>query len=107
MIWDILLGKSCPKNYPVFQTRKAELSGNSGAPKPAAIMGASRGAIGTACAKNHPPRRVLVYHAMDHFDQEGNLTDLPTRERIIGLLRNRVDWAGRIGRNETGRAILA
>jgi len=50
--------------------------------KPAAIMGASTGAIGTARARNHPPRRVLVYlnmfpinqpevlisHAMDHFD---------------------------------------
>ena len=66
--------------------------------------------LGTACAQNHPPRRVLVdlstfpikqpemliSHAMDRFDQEGNLTDVPTRERIIGLLRNLLDWARRI-----------
>ena len=39
---------------------------------------------------------VLISHAMDRFDQEGN-SDLPTRERIIGLLQNLVDWAGRIG----------
>ena len=78
--------------------------------KPAAIMGASTGAIGTARAQNHL-RQILVYlnmfpinqpevlisHAMDRFDQEGNLTDVPTREHIIGLLQNLVDWARRIG----------
>src|SRR6478609_9695468 len=78
--------------------------------KPAAIMGASTGAIGTARAQNHL-RQILVYlnmfpinqpevlisHAMDRFDQEGNLTDLPTRERIIGLLQSLVDWTRRIG----------
>jgi len=79
--------------------------------KPAAIMGASTGAIGTARAQNHPPRQILVYlnmfpinqpevlisHAMDRFDQEGNLTDAPTRERIIGLLQSLVDWSRRLG----------
>jgi chromate reductase len=74
-------------------------------------MGATTGAIGTARAQNHPPRRVLVYlnmfpinqpevlisNAMDRFDQEGNLTDAPTSERIVGLLQNLVDWARRIG----------
>jgi chromate reductase len=59
----------------------------------------------------HPPRRVLVYlnmfpinqpevlisHAMDRFDQEGNLTDMPTRERITGLLQNLVYWARHVG----------
>ena len=78
--------------------------------KPAAIMGASTGAIGTARVQNHL-RQILVYlnmfsinqpevlisHAMDRFDQEGNLTDAPTRDRIIGLLQNLVDWARRIG----------
>jgi chromate reductase len=53
--------------------------------KPAAIMGASTGAIGTARAQNHL-RQILVYlnmfpinqpevlisHAMDRFDQEGS-----------------------------------
>ena len=80
--------------------------------KPAAIMGATTGAIGTARAQLHL-RQILVYlnmfpinqpevmisHAMDRFDQEGNLTDVPTREHIIGLLQNLVDWARRIGPN--------
>jgi chromate reductase len=80
--------------------------------KPAAIMGASTGAIGTARAQNHL-RQILVYlnmfpinqpevlisHAMDRFDREGNLTDVPTRERVTGLLQNLVDWARRIGPN--------
>ena len=75
-------------------------------------MGATTGAIGTARAQLHL-RQILVYlnmfpinepevmisHAMDRFDQEGNLTDVPTREHIIGLLQNLVDWAGRIGPN--------
>jgi hypothetical protein len=40
---------------------------------------------------------VLISHAMDRFNQEGNLTDVPTREHIIGLLQNLLDWARRIG----------
>jgi hypothetical protein len=40
---------------------------------------------------------VLISHAMDRFDQEGNLTDAPTRQRIIRLLQNLVDWTRRIG----------
>ena len=73
-------------------------------------MGASTGAIGTARAQNHL-RQILVYlnmfpinqpevlisHAMDRFDQEGNLTDVLTREHIIALLHNLADWAQRIG----------
>ena len=72
-------------------------------------MDASTGAIGTARAQNHL-RQILVYlnmfpinqpevlisHAMDRFDQEGNLTDVLTSEPIIGLLQNFVDWARRI-----------
>ena len=34
---------------------------------------------------------------MDRFDQEGNLTDALTKEHVIGLLQNLVDWARRIG----------
>ena len=78
--------------------------------KPAAIMGASTGAIGTARAQNHL-RQILVYlnmfpinqpevlisHATDRFDHEGKLTDLATRERIIVLLQNLMEWARRIG----------
>jgi hypothetical protein len=40
---------------------------------------------------------VLISHAMDRFDQEGNLTDVPTRKHIIGLLQNVVHWAQRVG----------
>jgi chromate reductase len=40
---------------------------------------------------------VLISHAMDRFDQKGNLTDVSTREHIIGLLQNLVDWTRRIG----------
>ena len=73
-------------------------------------MGATTGAIDTARAQNHL-RQILVYlnmfpinqpevlisQAMDRFDQDGNLTDVPTRERIIRLLQNLADWARRIG----------
>ena len=78
--------------------------------KPAAIMGASTGAIGTARAQNHL-RQILVYlnmfpinqpevlisHAMDRFDQEGKLTDVPTREHIVRLLQSLVYLVLRIG----------
>src|SRR5256886_4126975 len=78
--------------------------------KPAAIMGASTGAIGTARAQSHL-RQILVYlnmfpinqpevlisHAMDRFDQEGNLTDVITKEFILALLQNLVEWTRRIG----------
>jgi hypothetical protein len=42
--------------------------------------------------------QILISHAMDRFDQEGNLTDVRTKELIIGLLQNLVDWTLRIGR---------
>src|SRR5215831_7239399 len=78
--------------------------------KPAAIMGASPGHIGTARAQYHL-RQILVYlnmfpinqpevmigHAMDRFDEEGNLTDTVTTEFIMGLLQNLVEWTRRIG----------
>jgi chromate reductase len=84
--------------------------------KPAAIMGASPGHIGTARAQYHL-RQILVYlnmfpinrpevmigHAMDLFDQEGNLTDVITREFIMGLLQNLVEWTRRIGPPDTSR----
>src|SRR5215475_1612685 len=40
---------------------------------------------------------VLISQAMDRFDQEGKLTDVPTSEHIIALLENLMDWARRIG----------
>lgn len=78
--------------------------------KPAAIMGASVGAFGTARAQYHL-RQILVFlnmfpinqpevmigNAAARFDQEGNLTDEPTKELIRQLLQNLVMWTQRLG----------
>jgi len=78
--------------------------------KPAAIMGASVGSIGTARAQYHL-RQVMVFlnmfpvnqpevmvgNASERFDAEGNLTDAQTREYVGLLLRSLVDWTRRIG----------
>jgi chromate reductase, NAD(P)H dehydrogenase (quinone) len=79
--------------------------------KPAAIMGASIGRIGTARAQYHL-RQVMVFLNMfplnqpevmvgaanEHFDSEGNLTDEQTREYVRLLLQSLVDWTRRLGR---------
>jgi chromate reductase, NAD(P)H dehydrogenase (quinone) len=73
-------------------------------------MGASPGAIGTARAQYHL-RQIMVYlnmfpinnpevmirDAADCFDQAGNLTDVMTKEFILDLLQNLVNWTRRIG----------
>ena len=78
--------------------------------KPAAIMGASVGAIGTARAQYHL-RQVLVFldmfavnqpevmiaNAAQRFDAEGNLTDEATREFVRRLVQSLVDWTRLIG----------
>jgi chromate reductase len=73
--------------------------------KPAAIMGASIGAIATARMQyhlrqsmvflnmfplNHP--EVMIGHAAEKFDVDGNLTDEGTREFIRKMLQALVDW---------------
>ncbi len=73
--------------------------------KPAAIMGASVGNIATARAQyhlrqifvflnvfplNHP--EVMIGNASARFDEEGNLTDEETRERIRQQLISLVSW---------------
>jgi chromate reductase, NAD(P)H dehydrogenase (quinone) len=77
--------------------------------KPAAIMGASVGAIGTARAQYHL-RQVMVFlnmfpinqpevmiaNASQRFDSEGNLTDEQTKEFIRQLLHNLVEWTRRL-----------
>src|SRR5438874_3892448 len=77
--------------------------------KSAAIMGASPGHIGTARAQYHL-RQILVYlnmfpinqpdvmigHAADRFEQDVNLTDVITKEFILGLLQNLAEWTRRI-----------
>jgi chromate reductase len=79
--------------------------------KPAAILGASTGLIGTARAQlqlrqsfvfTHtiamPPPEVLVSQAATKFDADGRLTDEPTRELLDGFLRSFAAWIERIGR---------
>jgi chromate reductase len=78
--------------------------------KPAAIMGASVGAIGTARAQYHLRQmfvflnmfplnqpEVMISNASERFDQAGNLTDEATKEYIRKLLKNLVDWTRRLG----------
>lgn len=81
--------------------------------KPAAIMGASVGTIGTARAQYHLRQmmvflnmypinqpEVMIGNASERFDAEGNLTDEPTKEFIRQLLQNLVDWTRRIGQTQ-------
>jgi chromate reductase len=78
--------------------------------KPAAIMGASVGTIGTARAQYHLRQmfvflnmfpinqpEVMIGNASERFDADGNLTDDQTKEFIRKLLKNLVDWTRRIG----------
>lgn len=79
--------------------------------KPAAIMGATVGALGTARAQYHL-RQIMVFlnmfpinqpevmigNATSRFDQEGNLTDEATQEFIRQLLQNLVTWTKRLGK---------
>lgn len=80
--------------------------------KPAAIMGASVGTIGTARAQYHLRQmmvflnmfpinqpEVMIANAHERFDSEGNLTHEATREFIRQLLQNLVDWTRRIGQS--------
>src|SRR5688572_5401166 len=66
--------------------------------KPAAIMGASVGTLGTARAQYHLRQmfvflnmfavnqpEVMIAHAHKHFDEQGNLTD-ETAKKLIGQL---------------------
>jgi hypothetical protein len=40
---------------------------------------------------------VMIAHAEERFDQEGNLTDVITKEFILALLQSLVEWTRRIG----------
>jgi len=82
--------------------------------KPAAIMGASIGAIGTARAQYHLRQmmvflnmftvnrpEVMIAGAPKGFDAEGNLTDETAKELIRQLLQNLVEWARTIRKTNT------
>lgn len=77
--------------------------------KPAAIMGASGGAIGTARAQydlrkmmvflnmfpiNKP--EVMIGNAAGKFDEQGNLTDEATRGFIQQMLENLIAWTKKL-----------
>ncbi len=77
--------------------------------KPAAIMGASVGALGTVRAQYHLRQmfvflnmfpinqpEVMIGNASERFDSQGNLTDEGTKKLIRRLLQNLVEWTGRI-----------
>ena len=73
--------------------------------KPAAIMGASVGTLGTARAQYHLRQvfvflnvhavnqpEVMIANAAQNFDAEGNLTNETTKNLIRQLLSNLVAW---------------
>jgi chromate reductase len=77
--------------------------------KPAAIMGASMGAIGTARAQYHLRQvfvflnvyainqpEVMIGNAAERFDAHGNLRDETSKKLIRQLLQNLVDWTERL-----------
>ena len=81
--------------------------------KPAAIMGASVGTIGTARAQYHLRQmfvflnmfpinqpEVMIGNASERFDAAGNLTDDTTKDFIRQLLQSLVNWTRRIGETE-------
>ena len=77
--------------------------------KPAAIMGASIGTIGTARAQYHL-RQIFVFlnifpinqpelmigNAAERFDPQGNLTDEKTKEYIRELLQSLAEWTNKL-----------
>ena len=80
--------------------------------KPAAIMGASVGLIGTARAQYHLRQmmvflnmfpvnqpEVMIGNASKRFDSEGNFTDEATKDFIRQLLQNLAEWTRRLGQS--------
>jgi chromate reductase len=73
--------------------------------KPVAIMGASGGMLGTARAQYHLRQmfvflnmfplnqpEVMIAHADEKIDEQGNLKDAKTIQKITELLQALVDW---------------
>jgi chromate reductase, NAD(P)H dehydrogenase (quinone) len=78
--------------------------------KPAAVMGATIGQLGTARAQYHLRQvfvflnmpalnqpEVMITQAHTRFDKDGNLTDEPTREFIRKQVEALVAWTKRLG----------
>jgi chromate reductase, NAD(P)H dehydrogenase (quinone) len=77
--------------------------------KPAAVMGASIGGIGTARMQYHlrqimvfldmhPINRpeVMISNCMGKYDEQGNLTDEETKKYIGQLVASLADWARKL-----------
>jgi chromate reductase len=77
--------------------------------KPAAVMGASPGSLGTARAQYHLRQtfvflnvyalnqpEVMIANAASRFDEKGNLVDQNTQQHIRKLLENLVRWAAQL-----------
>ena len=77
--------------------------------KPAAVMGASAGRLGTARAQYHLRQvfvflnvfavnqpEVMIGNAAEHFDAAGNLKNEETKKLIRQLLVNLVEWTRKI-----------
>jgi chromate reductase len=77
--------------------------------KPVGIMGASMGMMGTARAQYHLRQcfvwlnmyplnkpEVMVPVAQDKIDQDGNVTDAKTKEKIAELVAALADWCRRL-----------
>jgi chromate reductase len=82
--------------------------------KPAAIMGASVGTIGTARAQYHLRQmfvflnmfpinqpEVMIANATERFDADGNLTHEATKKFISQLLQSLIDWTRRLQRSSS------
>jgi chromate reductase len=83
--------------------------------KPAAIMGASLGVVGTARSQNQLRQafvftntptllqpEVLVGKAADKFDAEGRLIDQATRDFLVVFLNHFVTWMARFAASAEG-----
>lgn len=77
--------------------------------KPAAILGASIGALGTARAQYHLRQmmvfldmhpvnqpEVMIGNAAERFDEDGKLVDDTTKKLVRELLENLVEWTVRL-----------
>lgn len=85
--------------------------------KPAAVMGASIGSLGTARAQYHLRQvmvslnmfplnqpEVMIGAANERFDTVGKLTDEQTREYVGRLVQSLVDWTQRLGQSQCPEA---
>ena len=77
--------------------------------KPVALVGASPGRLGTVSAQSAtrpvlfaigsyvlPGSQILVSGAQSLFDEQGNLVDEGTRQRLRGVVEELVDWTRRL-----------